>query len=176
MKHGILRFMGYTLHHNPHTLEVISSANISQYNIPDFTAVTQNTGNNPTVVKGEGIFYGENAFEQYMELKFISKSCKAGVLSVSGINPFCAYLSHIRLKCTPVDNYVEYAFTFTETTDYLVEENSTAPTKYTVQQGEDLWDISCKLDISIDTLIAFNSRLKNACDVSEGDVISINDI
>ena len=27
--------------------------------------VTQNTGNNPIVVKGEGVFYGENAFEQY---------------------------------------------------------------------------------------------------------------
>lgn len=176
MKHGILRFMGYTLHHNPHTLDVTSSANISQYNIPDFTAITQNTGNNPTVVKGEGVFYGENAFEQYMELKSLSKNCKAGVLSVSGINPFYAYLSQIKLKCTPVDEYVEYTFTFTETPYYTATENSTAPTHYTVQQGEDLWDISCKLGISVETLVALNTKLKNTCDIAEGDVIKINDI
>lgn len=176
MKHGTLRFMGYTLHHNPNTLEVISSTNISQHNIPNFTAITQNIGNNPIVVKGEGVFYGENAFEQYMELKFLSKSCKAGVLSVSGINPFYAYLSQISLKCTPVDDYIEYTFIFTEANDYFTLENSTAPTKYTVKQGEDLWDISCKLGISVDTLIALNLGLKNTCDVSEGDVIIINDI
>lgn len=176
MIHGNLRFMGYTLQHNPHTLEVTSSSNISQYNTSDFMAITQNTGNNPIAVKGEGVFYGENAFEQYMELKTLSRKCKSGVLSVSGIDPFYAYLTQIKLKCTPVDDCVEYTFMFTETPDYSVTENSTAPTQYIVQQGEDLWDISYKLNIPIEKLIKFNSNLKNTYDISEGDVIRINDI
>lgn len=176
MKHGVMRFMGHTLHHNPHTLQVISNGNILQYCIPDFAELTESMGNKATVVKGEGVFYGENAFDQFMELKQLAKYRKAGVLSVGGINPFYAYLSELRLKCTPVDDYVEYSFTFIESADYKYKENSTAPTKYTVKQTEDLWDISCKLNIPIERLIKLNPQLKNTYDISEGDVISINDI
>lgn len=176
MKHGVMRFMGYTLHHNPHTLQVISNANISQYCIPDFTELTESIGSKATVVKGEGVFYGENAFEQFAELKQLAKARKADVLSVSGINPFYAYLSELKLKCTPVDDYVEYSFTFIESEDYTYKENSTAPNSYIVKQTEDLWDISCKLNIPIERLISLNPQLKNTYDISEGDVIRINDI
>jgi hypothetical protein len=176
MKHGVMRFMGYTLHHNPHTLQVISNANLSQYFIPEFTEVTESMGDKATVVKGEGAFYGDNAFEQFAELKQLSKAHKAGVLSVSGINPFYAYLSELKLKCTPVDDYVEYSFTFIESADYKYQENSTAPNRYAVKQGEDLWDISCRLNIPIERLISLNLQLKNTYDLSEGDVIRINDI
>lgn len=176
MKHGAMRFMGYTLHHNPHTLQIISNASISQHSIPEFTELTEYIGDKATIVKGEGVFYGENSFEQFMKLKQLAKACKAGVLSVSGANPFYAYLSELKLKCTPVDDYVEYSFTFIESSGYKHQENSTAPTKYTVKQSEDLWDIACKLNISIERLISLNPQLKNTYDISEGDVININDI
>lgn len=176
MNHGIMRFMGYTLHHNPHTLTVTSSADIHQQNVYMATAVANNSGNNATTVKGEGVFYGESAFEQYMHLKHLYNTCKAGVLSVSDINPMYAYLSDLKLKCTPVDDYVEYTFTFTEASDYIKSENSTAPTHYTVQQDEDLWEIACKLNIPIETLIAYNPQIKNTYSLTEGDVIKINDI
>ncbi|MEE0060699.1 MAG: LysM domain-containing protein [Acutalibacteraceae bacterium] len=176
MKHGIMRFMGYTLYHNPHTLTVTSSANILQQNVFMSTAVVHNVGNNATIVKGEGVFYGESAFEQYMQLKHLYNTCKAGVLSVSDINPMYAYLSELKLKCTPVDDYVEYTFAFTEVSDYIKQENSTAPTHYIVQQNEDLWDIACKLDIPIEALTAYNTQIKCTYSLAEGDVIKINDI
>ena len=176
MKHGTMRFMGYTLHHNPHTLQVTNTANVLQYNIPESVAITQNTGNRPIVVKGEGVFYGDNAFEQYMKLKALGENGKAGVLSVSDINPFFAYLSEIKLKCTPLDDYVEYSFTFIEAPNHAYKENSTAPTQYTADENEDLWDISNKLGIAIETLTALNPQLKNTTDITEGDVITINDI
>ncbi len=176
MNHGIMRFMGYTLPHNPHTLTVTSSANILQQNVFMSTAVAHNVGNNATIVKGEGVFYGESAFEKYMQLKHLYNTCKAGVLSVSDINPMYAYLSDLKLKCTPVDDYVEYIFTFTEVSDYNKAENSTAPTHYTVQQDEDLWNIACKLNIPIETLIAYNPHIKCTYSLAQGDVIRINDI
>ncbi len=176
MKHGIMRFMGHTLHHNPHTLTVTSSANIYQQNIVGLTAVVHNMGNNATIVKGEGVFYGESAFEQYLLLKQLYNTCQAGVLSVSDINPMYAYLSDLKLKCTPIDNYVEYTFTFTQVSDYSKAENSTAPTQYIVQQNEDLWDISNKLNIPIEDLIAYNPSLKSTYSIAQGDVIKINDI
>lgn len=175
MRHGTLRFMGYTLHHNPHTLQITNTANVSQYNIPQSLAITQNTGNSPIVVKGDGVFYGDNAFEQYMKLKSLGEKCKAGVLSVSDLNPFFAYLSQLKLNCTPLDDYVEYSFTFIQAPNHAYKENSTAPTQYTVE-NEDLWDISYRLGISIETLIALNPQLKNTTDIKEGDVITINDI
>ena len=176
MKHGIMRFIGHTMHHNPHTLTVTSSANIVQQNVFMSTAVVNNVGSNATTVKGEGVFYGESAFEQYMVLKQLYNTCKAGVLSVSDINPMYAYLSDLKLKCTPVDDYVEYTFTFTEVSDYSKAENSTAPTHYTVQQNEDLWNIACKLNIPIEALTAYNPHIKCMYSLAQGDVIKINDI
>jgi hypothetical protein len=176
MKHGIMRFMGYTLHHNPHTLEVTNASNVIQHIIPNSVAITQSIGNNPIVIKGDGAFYGENAFEQYMRLKDIGEKCRVGVLSVSGVNPFYAYLSQMKLKCTPVDDYVEYSFMFVEAPNYQEKENSTAPTEYTVKSNQSLWDIAHSIGVSSDTLLALNPQLKDTNDVSEGDVIKINDI
>lgn len=176
MKHGIMRFMGYTLHHNPHTLDVTNIANVIQQNIPHSWAITQNTGNSPIVVKGDGVFYGDNAFKQYMKLKAIEEKCEVGVLSVSGINPFYAFLSQLRLKCTPIDDYVEYSFMFVEAPNHNNKENSTAPTQYTAEDNQNLWDIAFKLGVSVDDLIKLNPQLKNTSDISKGDVIKINGV
>lgn len=176
MKHGIMRFMGYTLHHNPHTLDVTNIVNVIQHNIPSSVAITQNTGNSPVVVKGDGVFFGDNAFKQYMKLKALEEKCDVGVLSVSGINPFYAYLSQLRLKCTPIDDYVEYSFTFIEVPNHTDKENSTAPAQYIAEENQDLWDIAYKLGVSVDYLIKLNPQLKNTSDISKGDVIRINGI
>lgn len=176
MNHGIMRFMGYTLNHNPHTIEVTDVANISEEVVVFALPVVFNIGSSAVTVKGEGVFYGENAFDQYLELRSLYKKCEVGVLSLSGINPFNAYLAKLELKCTPKDNYVEYKFMFIEVPDAMPEENSTAPEFYIADNDEDLWDISLKCDVSIETLVKLNPHIKNPCCISEGDKIRIREV
>lgn len=175
IKHGTMRFMGKTLHHNPHTIEVTNTANITQQQVPFFTSIVLNTGYNATVIKGEGVFYGENAFEQYLQLKQLYTQGKCGVLSLSGVNPMHAYLQQLKLKCTPVDNYVEYTFMFVEAIEAVNKENSTAPQFYTVEENEDLWSIAVKLNITIDNLVDLNPQLKSPYDITKGDKVRIID-
>jgi len=174
-KHGAMRFMGKTLHHNPNTIEVTNSLSVSQQQIPFLHSIAVNTGAAATVIRGEGVFYGENSFEQYLQLQEIYRSGKSGALSLSGIYPMYAYLQQLKLKSTPVDNYVEYTFVFVEALSDRNKENSTAPQYYTVGDNEDLWDIAVKLKISIDKLVKLNPHLKTTYNIEKGDRVRIID-
>lgn len=176
MNHGMMRFMGYTLNHNPHTIEVIDLANISQEVVPFTLPVVLNIGLSAVTVKGEGVFYGKNAFDQYLKLRSLYKKCEIGVLSLSGINPFNAYLGKLELKCTPKDDYVEYKFIFVEVPDAMPKENSTAPEFYIAGNDEDLWDISLKCDVPIETLVKLNPHIKNPCCLSAEEKIRIREV
>lgn len=176
MNHGIMRFMGYSLNHNPHTIQVTDTANISQEAIPFNHPLVFNIGVSAIVVKGEGVFYGENAFEQYLELRSLYKKCEIGVLSLSGIEPFNAYLEKLELKCVPKDNYVEYKFIFIEVPEAKSKENSTAPEFYIIYNDEDLWDVSSRFNIPIENLVRLNPQLKSPCCVSAGDRIRIREV
>ena len=97
------------------------------------------------------------------------------MLSIGGVPPIKAYLQQLRLKYTPVDDCAEYSFTFVEALDGSCKENSTAPTDYTVGENEELWDISAKLNISIDKLMELNPAVKDPTAVAEGERVKISD-
>ena len=173
MKHGTMRFLGFTLHHNPSKIEVSDVSELSENLIIGGLPFVCCNGEKAAVLRGEGVFYGENAFEQYLELRDLYKNGTAGALSVSGIRPFYAFLAKLGLKCMPVDNMVEYSFTFLEAPNIVPNENSTAPVFYIAADGQDLWDISGITGISVDTLVMLNPQFKSPCEVSDGDKIRI---
>ena len=175
MKQGVMRFMGKTLHHNPHTIKITDTQSISQQEIPFLHSIARHTGTKAAVVSGDGTFYGADAYLQYLQLKKLYKSGKIGVLSIGGVPPIKEYLQQLRLKYTPVDDCAEYSFTFVEALDGSCKENSTAPTDYTVGENEELWDISAKLNISIDKLMKLNPAVKDPTAVAEGERVKISD-
>ena len=159
MKHGTMRFSGLTLHHNPSKIEVLDVSELSENLI---------IGGVPFVCGS-----GANAFEQYLDLRDLYKNGTAGALSLSGVRPFYAFLAKLGLKCMPVDDVVEYSFTFLEAPNLVPTENSTAPLFRIAEEGQDLWDISVITGISVDTLVMLNPQLKSPCEVSQGDKIRI---
>lgn len=173
MKHGTMRFSGLTLHHNPSKIEVLDVSELSENLIIGGVPFVCGSGANAAVVRGEGVFYGANAFEQYLDLRDLYKNGTAGALSLSGVRPFYAFLAKLGLKCMPVDDVVEYSFTFLEAPNLVPKENSTAPLFRIAEEGQDLWDISVITGISVDTLVMLNPQLKSPCEVSQGDKIRI---
>ncbi len=174
MTHGFMRFNDITLHHNPNTLHITDINNIdTTFTVSLSPFVTEN-GNNPTVIEGEGVFYGENAFEQYLTLKKACDRCDIGVLSLSGIYPFYALLYRLELVCTPVDDMVKYTFFFVEVPKE--NENSTLPYYYTLRENQDLWDISYLFSIPIEKLIMLNPQIRSLNSVQTGDRILLRTV
>ena len=173
MKHGTMRFDGMTLHHNPHTLYVSDSVTVDKEFNAELSAVVKQNGKNPTIVKGEGVFYGENAFEQYLKLKALCEKGSCGILSVSGIYPFYALLYDLKLTCKSIENVVEYVFYFVEVP--YGKEISTFPQYCIVEENQDLWDISEKHGIAIEKLIACNPQISSLNSVSAGDKIFLSE-
>ena len=173
MKHGTMRFSGLTLHHNPSEIELLDVSELSEDLVIGCMPFVCCNGEKAAVLRGEGVFYGENAFEQYLALRDLYKNGTGGALSVSGIRPFYAFLARLGLKCMPVDDVVEYSFTFIEAPSLVPTENSTAPLFHTAADGQDLWDISGITGVSVDTLVMLNPQLKSPCEVSDGDKIRV---
>ena len=63
---------------------------------------------------GSGVFYGEDAYEQYKKLQKLSEDMAAGNLEhpIFGIR-FC-YLTLLEVTQEPKENYVSYRFEFTQ--------------------------------------------------------------
>lgn len=172
VEYGTIRFFGHTLHHNPHTLKISDSGYVKENIIPYKNSVLVNTGAKGMIIKGDGVFYGENPLQQYLQLREIYKKSKIGVLSIGGIGSMYAYLSDLQMKCEAVDNCIDYSFQFIKCDD-LIEENSTAPSEYILNDGEDLWDVSLKLNIDIDKLMGLNLNIVSPVDISKGTIIKI---
>ena len=66
------------------------------------------------VISGSGVFYGEDAYEQFKNLQKLTEDMKAGNLEhpIFGIR-FC-YLTLLEMTQEPKENYVSYRFEFTQ--------------------------------------------------------------
>lgn len=172
MELGIMRFNGVSIHHNPHTIIVSDKTDFSEQHLLTGKSLVFNGGVNALTVSGEGVFYGEDAFEQYLNLREIYKKNQSGLLSIGGINPFFAYIKKLEMKSVPIDDYIEYTFEFIET-ESKWKENKTSKNFTIAKEGEDLWDISYRENISVDLLLSNNKNIKNTCDVKTGDRINL---
>jgi len=66
------------------------------------------------IITGSGVFYGEDAYEQYKKLQKLSEDMTAGNLEhpIFGIR-YC-YLTLLEVTQEPKENYVSYRFEFTQ--------------------------------------------------------------
>lgn len=66
------------------------------------------------VITGSGVFYGEDAYEQFKKLQKLAEESDAGNLEhpIFGIR-YC-YLTMLEVTQEPKENYVSYRFEFTQ--------------------------------------------------------------
>ena len=66
------------------------------------------------IISGSGVFYGEDAYEQYLKLQKLMNEISAGNLAhpIFGIR-YC-YFTLLEVTQEPKENYVSYRFEFTQ--------------------------------------------------------------
>ena len=105
-----------------------------------------------------------------------------------------AYFVSLRLEQEPLPDYVRYSFTFWEDADYYngavrVETSagaagtgssgtggaasSVSSSRYRVVQGDTLWGIAQKFNVSLETLVALNPQIKNPNLIRPGDEVRV---
>lgn len=107
-----LVYRGFVWPHNPHTYkeEYIREP---QYYKEDGITYYDSMGPMRRIITGSGVFFGEDAFQQFEALADLFAEGEAGDLLHPVWGRRYCYLTRLQLTQEPRDNYVSYSFEFT---------------------------------------------------------------
>ena len=197
-----MRFKDYTWPHNPEIYTVEHRKRIVAHPVPFGRCVLQDLGSSYRILRGEGAFAGEGAYEEFKKLVDVFRDSGPGMLAHPVWAAERAYFVELRVTEEPLPDYVRYSFTFWEDWsgyDGGLKENDdggTAPWNgewddglggsdpdgggekkssavYIVRKGDTLWGIGRKFGVSLTDLIAANPQIKNPNLIYPGDRVNI---
>ena len=98
---------------NPHTYREVASRT-PEYYTQDGETYYRGMSDLKRTISGSGVFYGEDAYEQYLKLQKLMTEISAGNLPhpIFGIR-YC-YFTLLEVTQEPKENYVSYRFEFTQ--------------------------------------------------------------
>ena len=148
----------------------------------------QDLGMSCRVIRGQGEFAGEDAYEEFKRLASAFYEDGPGLL----IHPLWqisnAYFTALKLEQEPLPDYVRYSFEFRERFDGYGEELTevsrngagspvrraeTPEVRHTVASGDTLWGIARQYNVALEDLLAVNSGIKNPNFIRLGDQVVV---
>ena len=189
-----MRYKDYTWPHNPEVYVVEHQRRLAVHPVPFGQCVIQDLGSSYRVLRGEGVFAGENAYEQFQQLLNVFRESGPGLL----VHPVWlterAWFASLTVTEEPLPDYVRYQFEFWEdwngyaegltqvdvgdTSDGDVEaavrtDSGVETAVYLVKKGDTLWGIAKRYGVSLTALIAANPQIKNPNLIYPGDRVNI---
>ena len=188
-----MRYKEFTWPHNPEIYTVEYRRQMAAHKVPFGRCVLQDLGYTYRVLKGEGVFTGNDAYRQFQELAAVFQESGPGLLVHPVWQAERAYFVELKVTEEPLPDYVRYSFTFWEDWNgysggltasddggalsgtgsrTAAAESATAET-YTVRKGDTLWGIAKRYDVTLAALIAANPQIKNPNLIYPGDKVLI---
>lgn len=184
-----MRYKNYIWPHNPATYSITYERQVAVHKVPFGRYCTQDLGLGCRVMRGQGEFAGEEAYEAFKRLASVFYDGGPGLL----IHPLWqisnAYFTALKLEQEPLPDYVRYSFEFRERFDGYSEEltalgssggTSEAPSTsalavrtHTVSSGDTLWGIAGQYGVELETLLAANPGIKNPNLIHVGEEVAI---
>ena len=182
-----MRYKTYTWPHNPETYEITWERKVGLHKIPFGRYCMQDLGITCRVMRGEGVFAGAGAYQEFQKLANVFSRSGPGILSHPVWRAASAYFVKLELKEQPLPDYVRYSFEFWENgiadtglTKVTSETAASATTAaaasavyYVVRKGDTLWGIAKKYGVNLAALIANNPQIKNPNLIYPGDKVKI---
>lgn len=188
-----MRFKEYTWPHNPRVYAMEYQRRMGNQKVPFGRYHLQDLGPVRRVMRGEGEFTGEGAYEEFKKLASVFYSEGPGVLVHPIWQAVNAYFVSLTLAQEPRRDYVGYSFAFWEAYDgYEAYARSPAPTAgggengaptaagaadgelwHTVAKGESLWRIAADYGAELTGVIALNPQLKNPNLIHPGEKVRV---
>ena len=188
-----MRYKDYTWPHNPEVYTVERQRRLVVHPIPFGNCVIQDLGGMYRVLRGEGVFAGEGAYEQFQQLAAVFQEGGAGMLVHPVWKTERAWFASLQVTEEPLPDYVRYRFEFWEDWNgydaglkevavasvenqevvQTGKETARDMTIYTVKKGDTLWGIAKRYGVTLPALIAANPQIKNPNLIYPGNQVNI---
>ena len=189
-----MRYKDNTCPHQPETYAVEYRRQVAAHKVPLGGYCLQDLGRTCRILRGEGTFAGERAYEEFRTLAEVFDQTGPGLLVHPVWRTVSAYFVTLELLEEPMPDYVRYSFSFWEDgtasggglTEVAVETGTsgggtgdgTAPAGgqtavCTVRKGDTLWGIAGRYGVALTDLIAANPQIKNPNLIYPGDQVRI---
>lgn len=189
-----MRYKNYVWPHNPRVYSISFKRKVGVREVPFGHYAMQDLGPSYRIMRGEGEFVGEGAYDEFKKLATVFYNEGPGLLVHPVWQTANAYFVELSLSQEPRADYVKYTFTFWE--DYQGQNSGlgteTAQTGgtssgggsagtaqesggvwHTVAKGETLWGIAVQYGVSLTEVIALNPQIKNPNLIVAGERIRV---
>lgn len=174
-----MKFRDFVWPNNPRSFTVEHRRALVSRKLPFQAYRVQDMGEDLCVYKGEGEFFGENAYADFLRLAELFIDGSPGLL-VHPVWPAAeVYFASLKLKQEPKENYVNYEFEFWQSSDGNRRSNvklSLAPAYYTLQNGEGIGDVVLKSGLAADEILRRNPQIRNMNELAEGEVLKLTEV
>ena len=170
MKNSVIRYKGYSFEHNPETLRISTVKSVAEQDVILGRSIVREFGEKNRIITGEGKIVGEDCMYQFLRLYKVKEERGSGVLSIPSVKPFFAFFRSLEFLAEPAPNLITYRFVFVEEGGKSL---TPAQSSYTLEDGEDLWDVSHKFGLAVEKLIELNNFIKRPEEVGARDEVRV---
>lgn len=171
-----MRFKNFVWPHNPRVYSITYERKMAVHKIPFGRHHLQSLGQTRRVLKGEGEFVGQGAYDTFKKLANVFYEETPGTLVHPVWMTTSAWFAGLELRQEPRRDYVAYSFEFWEVVsgaqDGLEERTLTSGASssggsqsqqlwHTVVKGDTLWALSRRYGVTLSSVIALNPSIRN---------------
>lgn len=175
-----MRFKNFVWPHNPRVYTIAFERKMAVHKIPFGRHYLQSLGQTRRVLRGEGEFVGEHAYDTFKQLATVFYEETPGVLVHPVWMTTTVWFAALELRQAPRRDYVAYSFEFWEmgaiagqptlSTRPLEQpggDGAEAPAEgaqaqyHTVVRGDTLWELARRYGVSLNRIVELNPSIRN---------------
>ena len=173
-----MRFKNFVWPHNPRVYSIAFERKLAVHKIPFGRYRVQSLGQTRRVLRGQGEFAGEGAYDTFKALASVFYEETPGVLVHPVWMTTTAWFAGLELRQEPRRDYVAYSFEFWEVVDGDGEGALYPPPRagppgarhggkdphgrgHTQAKGDTLWGIAQRYGTALERLVELNPDIRN---------------